>query len=106
MPIVTLVLLVVAVVLLLALLRKMSKVGSPMLDSRLDALEKAQERSERVVREEVAQSREEQGKAAKEQRQELTEAFKVFGDWRRTQVRRRIFDRAVVEGTQSGAAWG
>jgi DNA recombination protein RmuC len=61
MPIVTLVLLVVVVALLLALLMKTSKVGSPMLGSRLDAFEKAQERSERAVREEVAQSRDELG---------------------------------------------
>jgi DNA recombination protein RmuC len=80
MPIVTLVLLVVVVALLVALLMKTSKVGSPMLGSRLDAFEKAQERTERAVREEVAQSRDELGRAAKEQRQELTEAFKVFGD--------------------------
>ena len=80
MPIVTLVLLIVVVALLLTLLMKTSKVGSPMLDSRLDAFEKAQERTERAVREEVAQSRDELGKAAREQRQELTEAFKVFGD--------------------------
>ena len=36
--------------------------------------------TERAVREEVAQSRDELGKAAREQRQELTEAFKTFGD--------------------------
>src|ERR1017187_10562067 len=80
MPIVTIVLLVVVVVLLLALLMKTSKIGSPVLDSRLDAFEKAQERTERAVREEVAQSRDELGKAAREQRQELTETFEVFGD--------------------------
>jgi hypothetical protein len=80
MPIVTLVLLVVVVALLIVLLMKTSKVGSPILESRLDAFEKAQERTERAVREEVAKSREELGKAAREQRQELTEAFKVFGD--------------------------
>jgi transcriptional regulator of heat shock response len=71
MGIVTLVLLVVVVVLLIALLMKTSKVGSPMLDSRLDAFEKAQERTERAVRDEVAQSRDELGKAAREQRQEV-----------------------------------
>src|ERR1017187_897721 len=80
MPIVTIVLLVVVVVLLLALLMKTSKIGSPVLDSRLDAFEKAQERTERAVREEVAQSRDELGRATREQRQELTEAFKGFGD--------------------------
>ena len=80
MAIVTLVLLVVVVALLLLLLVKTPRAGNPMLDSRLDAFEKAQERTERAVREEVAKSREELAKAAREQRQELTEAFKVFGD--------------------------
>jgi DNA recombination protein RmuC len=80
MPIVTLVLLVLVVTLLLALLMKTSKPGSPKLDSRLDTFEKAQERTERVVREEVAQSRSELGKAAREQREELAGAFKSFGD--------------------------
>jgi DNA recombination protein RmuC len=96
MPIVTLVLLVVVVALLLALLMKTSKVGSPMLDSRLDAFEKAQERTERAVREEVAQSRDELGKAAREQRQELTEAFKGFGD----SFAQRMVDVANVQKAQ------
>lgn len=78
--IVTVVLLVATVALLLMLLRKVSQADTATLVSRLDAFEKAQERTERAVREEVAQSRDEQGKAAKDQRQELTEAFKIFGD--------------------------
>jgi DNA recombination protein RmuC len=80
MPILTVTLLVVVVVLILVLIMKTSKAGLPMLDSRLDAFEKAQERTERAVREEVAKSRDELAKAAREQRQELTAAFKVFGD--------------------------
>jgi DNA recombination protein RmuC len=96
MPIVTLVLLVLVVVFLIALLVKTSKVGSPMLDSRLDAFEKAQERTERAVREEVAQSRDELGKAAREQRQELTGAFKVFGD----SFALRMMDVASVQKAQ------
>jgi DNA recombination protein RmuC len=67
-------------ILLLILVRKSSKADAPTLASRLDAFEKAQERTERTLREEVAQNRDELGKAAKEQRQELTEAFKTFGD--------------------------
>ena len=78
--IVALVLLVVVVALLLALLRKSSQADASVLASRLDAFEKAQERTERAVREEAAQSRDELGKAAREQRQELTETFKTFGD--------------------------
>jgi DNA recombination protein RmuC len=80
MAVATLALLILVVVLLLALLMKKSTVSSPALDSRLDAFEKAQERTERAVREEVAQSRDELGKAAREQRQELTGAFKVLGE--------------------------
>jgi DNA anti-recombination protein RmuC len=77
---VTLILIVVAVICLFMLLKKASQADSSVLGSRLDAFEKAQERTERTVREEVAQSRDELGKAAREQRQELTEALKTFGD--------------------------
>jgi DNA recombination protein RmuC len=87
------VLLIAAAVLLLMLLRKASQVD--VLASRLDAFEKAQERTERAVREEVAQSRDELGKAAREQRQELTEAFKIFGE----SVVQRMMD---VAGMQKG----
>lgn len=80
LQIVILVLLIAAVILLLMVLRKSSRTEAPLLASRLDAFEKAQERVERAVREEVALSRDEQGKAAREQRQELTGAFKTFGD--------------------------
>jgi DNA recombination protein RmuC len=80
MLIAILVLLVVAVALLLMLLRKVSQTDASMLVARLDALETAQERAERAVREEVAKNREEMGKAAREQRQELTEAFRTFGE--------------------------
>jgi DNA recombination protein RmuC len=78
--ILNLALLAAAVIVLLILLKRSSQADAPMLASRLDAFEKAQERIERAVREEVAQSRDELGKAAREQRQELTEAFKTFGD--------------------------
>ena len=74
------VLLVAAVALLLILLRRASQTDAAILAPRLDAFEKAQERTERAVREEVAHSRDELSKAAREQRHELTEAFKTFGD--------------------------
>ena len=99
MPIVTLALLVIVLALLLALFLKTSKATLPMLDSRLDAFEKAQERTERAVREEVAHSRDELGKAARDQRQELTEAFKVFGD----SFAQRMMDVARVQKTQLDA---
>jgi DNA recombination protein RmuC len=78
--IVTIVLLVATVALLLLLLKKASQDNIATLPSRLEAFERAQERSERAVREEVTRNRDEQGRAAKEQRQELNEAFKTFGD--------------------------
>jgi DNA recombination protein RmuC len=73
-------LLALVVVLLLVLLKRASRAEDPMLASRLDAFEKVQERTEHMVRDEVALSRGELSKAAREQRQELTEAFKTFGD--------------------------
>jgi len=91
--IVTLILLGVAVVLLLTLLRKSSQADVSILGPRLDAFEKAQERTERAVREEVAQSRDELSKAAREQRQEITEAFKAFGD----SVVQRMMDAANMQ---------
>ena len=77
LPIVNSVLLVVIVVFLIFLLRK-----RPMTDltARLDLFEKTQERTERIVREEVALNRDELRKSAQEQRQELSEAVKAFGD--------------------------
>jgi DNA recombination protein RmuC len=94
-----LVLMVVAVILLLMLFRKASQADSATLGSRLDAFEKAQERTERSVREEVAKSREELSKAAREQRQELTEAFKTFGD----SVVQRMTDVASLQKGQLDA---
>ena len=78
--IITVVLVVAVLVLLLMLTKKASPTDALALASRLDAFEKAQERIEHGVRGEVASSREELGRAAREQRQELTEAFKTFGD--------------------------
>jgi len=95
--IIAVVLLIAAVVLLLMLFRRSSQVD--VLPSRLDAFEKAQERTERAVREEVAQSRDELGKAAREQRQELTEAFKIFGE----SVVQRMMDVASMEKGQLDA---
>lgn len=91
------VLLILAVVLLIKLFRK--ALPFDVLATRLDAFEKAQERTERAVREEVAQSRDELGKAAREQRQELTEAFKLFGD----SVARRMTDLASMQKGQLDA---
>jgi len=95
----TLVLLVVIAALLILLLRKAAQANASELAARLDTFEKAQERIERAVREEVAQNREELGKAAREQRQELTEAFKSFGD----SVVQRMMDVATLQKGQLDA---
>ncbi len=100
--IVIIVLLVVAVALMVMLLRKASQADASVLAPRLDAFEKAQERTERVVREEVAQSRDELGKADREQRQELNEAFKTFGD----SVVQRMMDVANMQKGQLDAFSG
>lgn len=91
-----LVLLVIAVALLLLLFRKTSKSDASLLLPRLDAFEKSQERTERAIREEVSLSRDEQGKAAREQRQELTEGFKTFGG----SVVQRILDVSNMQKAQ------
>jgi DNA recombination protein RmuC len=100
--IVVLVFLVAVVALLLVLLRKSSQADAPVLASRLDAFEKAQERTEHTVREEVAHSRDELGKTAREQRQELTEAFKTFGD----SVVQRMMEVATMQKGQLDAFSG
>lgn len=89
------ILLVGVIIILLILLQKTSQNNASVLIPRLDAFEKAQERTERAVREEVAQTREELNKSAREQRHELTEAFKTFGD----SVVQRMTD---VTGMQKG----
>ena len=91
--IVVLALLVTVVALLLVLLRKASAADASVLAPRLDAFEKAQERTERAVRDEVARSRDESGREAREQRQEITEAFKTFGD----SVAQRMMDVANLQ---------
>jgi len=75
-----LVLLAAAVAALPLLLRKTAKTDAAALEARLDVFGKTQERTERIIREEMARSREELGRAAREQRQELVAALKDFGD--------------------------
>jgi DNA recombination protein RmuC len=93
---VILALVVVALIFLAFLYQKVSRSGSAALESRLLTFEKAQERTERVVKEEIALSRGEQGKASSEQRQELSAAFKTLGD----SVGQRINDVASLQKTQ------
>ena len=76
---VNLALLVIAVTLLLVS-RKASPLDTATLLTRLDSLERSQERTERAIREEVAQSRGEMGRASREQRQELSRAMGLLSD--------------------------
>jgi DNA recombination protein RmuC len=89
-------LVVIALVLLARLYQKVSRNSSAVLESRLEAFEKTQERTERVVKEEIALNRGELGKAASEQRQELSGAFKTLGE----SVGQRIIDVANLQKTQ------
>src|ERR1039458_3257554 len=89
-------LVVIALVLLALLFQRVSRYSSANMESRLEAIEKAQERTERVVKEEIALNRGELGKAASEQRQELSVAFKNFVD----AVGQRINDVASLQKTQ------
>ncbi len=87
-------LLVILVVLVVMLLKKSAPTDTAfLLTARLDAFEKAQERTERFVRDEMAVSRDESGKAAREQRQEVSEAFKTFG----ATVTQRITDLGSMQ---------
>ena len=97
--IVPVVLSVVSLALLLMLLRNMPRADDPALPSRLEALAKAQERGERAVREEMALTREELGRAARAQRQELADAFKSFGET----VVQRMRDAASAQQAQLDA---
>jgi DNA recombination protein RmuC len=64
--------LLVAIVLLLG---RRSGSGDGSLSGKIELLERAQERSERMLREEMARSREEGANAAKTQREELTKSL-------------------------------
>ena len=97
--IVAIVLLVVVVALLIVILRKSPLAYASMLSSRLDSFEKTQERTEHTVREEVARNRDELGKTASEQRRELAEAFKTFGE----SVVQRMLDVAKIQKGQLDA---
>jgi DNA recombination protein RmuC len=76
----SLVLLIATLICLLILMRKASRPGFEALAGRLDAFERTQEGLERAAREEAAKSRDEMNKAAREQRLELAQVVKNFGD--------------------------
>ncbi len=80
MLIVTILLSGAALALLLLLLKKTARPDDSNWTQRLDLFEKDLERTERAVRDEVARNREEQAKAARDQRQESTDGLRAFGD--------------------------
>ena len=91
---VLIVLLVALLVILLLVLKKVSlQIDASLLFSRLETFEKSQGRSEGIIREEGARSREELSRAAREQRQELSEAFRGFGE----SVVQRMRDVAAIQ---------
>lgn len=75
-----LVLLIMLMVIVVMLLRRTSQSDGSVLTSRLDVFERVLERTEGAIRDESGRSREELAKAAREQRQELSDAFKTFGE--------------------------
>ena len=74
------VMLLVAIALSAWLTQRAARAGDGGLAARLESFEKGLERIERAVREEVSRNRDEQGKVDREQRRELTEALRTFGD--------------------------
>jgi DNA recombination protein RmuC len=73
-------LLVILMVFVVLLLRRASQSDASVLTSRLNVFEKVLERTEGATRDESGRSREELSKAARDQRQELSDAFKTLGD--------------------------
>lgn len=86
--IIALVLLVVTLALLWLLYRKSSQTEASVLIPRLDAFEKALDRMDRSLRDEISKNRDEQSKALRDNRQEQAESFRAFGDT----VTQRIID--------------
>ncbi|KAF0188261.1 MAG: hypothetical protein FD168_1965 [Desulfobulbaceae bacterium] len=89
-------LLVVVIVLLALILKKVAgQIDSVAMAARFDNLLRSQERGELKTHEEMARSREELGRMAREQRQEIMAAFATFG----ASVTQRMTD---VSGFQKG----
>jgi DNA recombination protein RmuC len=73
-------LIVVAVILLIILLVRKRTDSSSVMEAKLGAFEKNQEKAERVLRDEMAKSRTEISHTAKQQREEQGKSFKTFTD--------------------------
>lgn len=102
-----LVLLAALVVLLVLLLRRTSQSDGSVLTSRLDVFEKVLERTEGAVRDESGRSREELSKAAREQRQEVADAFKSTSDsFLRSNSEFATMQRVQLDGMRAESAIG
>lgn len=74
-------------------LNRFLHVLNAMISGRLDGIDEAQQRIEQGVREEVARHREESIRMGREQRQELSDAFRSFGE----AVLKRMTEIAVLQ---------
>lgn|GEM_PF-932 len=96
---ISLALLIGIFVLLGRLYKRSSQTEASVLLPRLDAFEKAMERIDRSLREEIGKNRDEQSKMARENRQEQSESFRVFGE----SVTQRIVDTGQGQKAQMEA---
>ena len=71
--------LLLILILLFLIMKRPSQIDFTQFNIHFEVLEKSFEKLERVVREELALGRGESTKLAREQRQELVEGFKSFG---------------------------
>lgn len=78
--------LLVIIIILLLRQKKYSQKDALRLDARFASLEMSLQRLEQSVRQEAIQSRNELGSATREQRQELAQSLKYFGDTVSTQL--------------------
>ena len=80
------ILLLAIVVSAVLLLRKSPPADAAILASRLETFEKAQEKSERGMREEIIRSRDEQNRLAQEQRQEIMKTMVELANVQKAQI--------------------
>jgi DNA recombination protein RmuC len=80
----------IAISLLVALLRRRSEVDLSGIQSRVDSIEKGQERTSRELREEAARSRDESSSQSRSLREEVSATFKGFNDSVLTQLTQLI----------------
>src|SRR3989337_1848641 len=74
------VLVVGAVILLIVLLIRSSNTKLLQFETQLASFEKNQEKTERTLKEEIAQNREEAGNSSKQLREEVSNSLKSFND--------------------------